>query len=172
MNISHFEELPIWKKAAEFALKMFEFTNRTEFNGFGCMKEQLNRSSLSISTNTAKGFGGPFDSESLNAAKEAVSDCQSMLAVCMEAPIFAGRHTEISDLTENAGDISQMIDDREEARWNDILGVQPFCSCSGLEDATGDSRPEESGAQTADSQQSQQDSISEKRQQDTAVHER
>jgi four helix bundle protein len=164
MNISRFEELPIWKKAAELTLKIFEFTNRTEFNGFGCMKEQLNRASLSISTNTAKGFGGPFDNE-LGTAKETASECQSMLAVCMEAPIFAARHAEICELIENAGAVSQMIEEWEESRWNDILGVQPFCPCSESEDATEASR----SAQTAESQLPAQDSIAEMRQQDTAV---
>ena len=142
MKISHFEEFPIWKKAAEFALKIFEFTNRTEFDGFGCMKEQLNRASLSISTDTAKGFVGPFENESLNTAKETVSECQSMLAVCREARIFAGRHAELSELIENASAISKMIDDWEEARWNDILSGRAFCPCGEIAIATGDASSE------------------------------
>ena len=169
MKISHFEEFPIWKKAAEFALKIFEFTNRTEFDGFGCMKEQLNRASLSISTDTAKGFVGPFENESLNTAKETVSECQSMLAVCREARIFAGRHAELSELIENASAISKMIDDWEEARWNDILSGRAFCPCGEIAIATGDASSEEGFTPIAESEQPLDDSTAEKRQQDTAV---
>lgn len=44
------------KAAIEFALKLFEFTNQTDFRGFGDTKNQLERAAVSISNNVAEGF--------------------------------------------------------------------------------------------------------------------
>ena len=33
VKYSNFEELPVWKAAIEFALKLFEFTNKADFRG-------------------------------------------------------------------------------------------------------------------------------------------
>ena len=51
MKYSQFEELPVWKAAIEFALKVFEFTSGAEFRGFGDTKNQLERAAVSISNN-------------------------------------------------------------------------------------------------------------------------
>lgn len=56
MKYSTFEELPVWKAAATFALKVFEFTNKADLRGLGDTKNQLERAALSISNNIAEGF--------------------------------------------------------------------------------------------------------------------
>ena len=56
MKYSRFEDLPVWKAAVEFALKVFEFTNKADFRGLGDTKGQLERAALSISNNIAEGF--------------------------------------------------------------------------------------------------------------------
>jgi four helix bundle protein len=56
MKYSDFEELPVWKAAVEFALKLFDFTNGADFRGFGDTKNQLERAAVSISNNIAEGF--------------------------------------------------------------------------------------------------------------------
>jgi hypothetical protein len=56
MKYSTFEELPVWKAAIQFALRVFEFTNKAEFRGLGDTKNQLEQAALSISNNVAEGF--------------------------------------------------------------------------------------------------------------------
>jgi four helix bundle protein len=58
MKYRRFEELPVWKAAIEFALKIFEFTEKANplFRGLGDTKNQLERAVLSISNNIAEGF--------------------------------------------------------------------------------------------------------------------
>ena len=56
MKYSTFEELPVWKAATVFALRVFEFTNKGNFQGFGDLKNQLGRAALGISNNVAEGF--------------------------------------------------------------------------------------------------------------------
>jgi four helix bundle protein len=56
LKYKNFEELPVWKAAIEFALKLFEFTNAADFRGFGDTKNQLERAAVSISNNIAEGF--------------------------------------------------------------------------------------------------------------------
>ena len=62
-----------------------------------------------------------------------------------------------------------MIDDWEEARWNDILSGRAFCPCGEIAIATGDASSEEGFTPIAESEQPLDDSTAEKRQQDTAV---
>jgi four helix bundle protein len=58
MNYKSFEDLPVWKASIEFALKVFEFTEKTEkhLRGLGDTKNQLERAAISISNNIAEGF--------------------------------------------------------------------------------------------------------------------
>ena len=56
MKYSHFEELPVWRAAIDFALKLFDFINSADFRGFGDTKNQLERAAVSISNNIAEGF--------------------------------------------------------------------------------------------------------------------
>lgn len=46
MKYSAFEELPVWKAAVAFALRVFEFTNKADFRGLGDLRNQLERAAL------------------------------------------------------------------------------------------------------------------------------
>jgi len=56
MKYERFEDLPVWKAAFDFALRVFALTSDRAFNGAGDLRDQLQRSSLSISQNVAEGF--------------------------------------------------------------------------------------------------------------------
>ena len=68
MKYSRFEELPVWQAAIEFALKIFEFTEKAEssFRGLGDNKNQLERATISISNNIAEGFERGTNAELIN----------------------------------------------------------------------------------------------------------
>jgi hypothetical protein len=51
-----FENLLVYQKALDFADEVCQFTSRFD-RGFGFLADQLNRASLSISTNLAEGNG-------------------------------------------------------------------------------------------------------------------
>ncbi len=68
MRYTRFEELPVWQAAIEFALKIFEFTEKASvsFRGLGDTKNQLDRATISISNNIAEGFERGTTAELIN----------------------------------------------------------------------------------------------------------
>jgi len=56
MRYERFEDLPVWKTAIDFALRVFKLVEDREFKGAGDLRDQIQRSSLSISQNVAEGF--------------------------------------------------------------------------------------------------------------------
>ena len=98
MKYSNFEELPVWQAATEFALKVFEFTNKGDFRGFGDVKNQLERASVSISNNIAEGFERGTTVELIHflyISKGSSGECRSMLRMCEKAERFSDFKFEI-----------------------------------------------------------------------------
>ena len=53
--MSHFEELKVWQRAVDLAVKIYKITREGHFkNDFG-LKDQMRRSSVSISSNISEG---------------------------------------------------------------------------------------------------------------------
>jgi four helix bundle protein len=52
--MSHFEELKVWQKAVDLAVKVYEITRKDPFIDYG-LKDQMRRSSVSISSHIAEG---------------------------------------------------------------------------------------------------------------------
>ena len=105
MKYSNFEELPVWKAAIEFALKLFEFANRADFRGLGDTKNQLERAGVSISNNIAEGFDRGSNKELiyfLYISKGSAGECRSMLRLCESSPRFSNFKSEISNLIGRA----------------------------------------------------------------------
>lgn len=79
------KNLPVWNAAIEFALKVFEFTNKADFRGLGDTKGQLERAALSISNNIAEGFERGTTAELINflyIARGSAGESRSMLRLC------------------------------------------------------------------------------------------
>jgi len=53
--MSHFEELKVWKKAVDLAVKVYEITKKDPFNKDFGLRDQMRRSSVSISSNISEG---------------------------------------------------------------------------------------------------------------------
>ena len=56
MTYTRFEDLPVWQAAMKFADACFHLVEDRIFSGQGDVRNQLQRSSLSISLNVAEGF--------------------------------------------------------------------------------------------------------------------
>lgn len=79
MQYRRFEDLPVWRDAADLASLMFEFTALDQFRRHAGLRDQLERAAFSVSNNIAEGFErgttnellaflyiarrGPFDAE-------------------------------------------------------------------------------------------------------------
>jgi four helix bundle protein len=112
MKYSTFEELPVWKAATVFALRVFEFTNRGNFQGLGDLKNQLGRAALGISNNVAEGFERGTTKELINflyIARGSAGECRSMLRICESLDRFADLKFEISNLIMQATGISKQL---------------------------------------------------------------
>jgi four helix bundle protein len=130
MRYTRFEELPVWQAAIEFALKVFEFTEKAEkqFRGLGDTKNQLERAAISISNNIAEGFERGTNAELINflyIAKGSCGESRSMLCLCERLPRFNDFKSEISNLKLRAETISKQLNGWIESLKNsDIKGVK------------------------------------------------
>lgn len=112
MKYSTFEELPVWNAAIDFALKVFECTNKSDFRGLGDTKNQLERSSLSVSNNIAEGFERGTTVELINflyIARGSAGESRSMLRLCERLDRFSNFKSEISNLIGQAVNISKQL---------------------------------------------------------------
>ena len=112
MKYTQFEQLPVWKAAIEFALKVFDFTDQADFRGFGDTKNQLERATVSISNNIAEGFERGSNTELIQflyISKGSAGECRSMLRLCESSPRFSNFKCEISNLTGRATNISKQL---------------------------------------------------------------
>ena len=128
MKYSTFEELPVWKASAEFALRVFELTDRADFRGLGDMRNQLERAALSISNNIAEGFERGSTTELIQflyISRGSAGESRSMLRICEPLPAFSNFRSEISDLTGRAVNISKQLHGWLESLKNtEIKGVK------------------------------------------------
>ena len=66
MGYDSFEEMPVWQKAMDLAVKIFHLTEKlTRKENFG-LTSQIRRSGLSVSGNLAEGFGRKHTRDKLN----------------------------------------------------------------------------------------------------------
>lgn len=66
MSYNSFEEMPVWQKAMNLAVKIFDLTEKLpKKEDFG-LTSQIRRSGLSVSGNLAEGFGRKHTKNKLN----------------------------------------------------------------------------------------------------------
>ncbi len=111
--------LPVRQKATDKAALVFEWSQRNIVRGNGCLANQLQRATLSVSNKIAEGFERGSTNElihSLDIARGSAGSVRSMLCVtdCMSA--FSHLKSEISDLKSQCESIS-----RQSRAWTDSL---------------------------------------------------
>ena len=129
VKYSNFEDLPVWKAAIEFALKVFEFTNKADFRGFGDTKNQLERAAVSISNNIAEGFERGANTELIQflyISKGSAGECRSMLRMCEFVPRFSNFKFEISNLIRQVVGISKQLNGWLESLKNSKIKGNKF----------------------------------------------
>jgi four helix bundle protein len=128
MKYSTFEELPVWKAAVDFALRIFQFTEKADFRGLGDTKNQLERAALSISNNIAEGIERGTTIELINflyIARGSAGESRSMLRLCEGVERFSNLKFQISNLIGMAVNISKQLHGWLESLKNsEIKGVK------------------------------------------------
>jgi len=112
MKYERFEDLPVWKDAIELARRVYELTKDKFFNQPGDLRDQMRRSSLSVSNNIAEGFERGSTAELLAflyISRGSCGETRSMLLFTESFPEAAHLKSEISDLKSKAESCSRQI---------------------------------------------------------------
>ena len=76
--MSHFEELKVWQKAVDLAVKVYEITKRDPYNKDWGLRDQMRRSSVSISSNISEGDQLDSDKSSIRHFRIAKGSCAEL----------------------------------------------------------------------------------------------
>ena len=107
-----FEDLPVWKKAADLAALIFQYTRRESFRGKGDLANQLQRATLSISNNVAEGFERGSTAELLQyiyIARGSAGEVRSMLRVLERMPEFTSLEPSVAGLIGEFESVSRQL---------------------------------------------------------------
>jgi four helix bundle protein len=66
MGYNSFEEMPVWQKAMDLAIKIFQLTEKLPKKEDYGLTSQIRRSTLSVAGNIAEGFGRKHTKDKLN----------------------------------------------------------------------------------------------------------
>lgn len=112
MKYNRFEELPVWKAAIELAVGVFNLTARSMFRRYYSVRNQLERSAMSVSNNIAEGFERGTTQELLTflyIARGSSGETRSALCLCERLPGFSDLKFEISNLKSKAEEVSRQL---------------------------------------------------------------
>lgn len=119
MKYERFEDLPVWKAAIELAKRVYDLTRDRFFSQPGDLRDQIRRSSLSVSNNVAEGFERGSTAELLYflyIARGSCGETRSMLRFTERFEKAAPLKAEISNLIALAESCSRQI-----RAWADSL---------------------------------------------------
>ena len=112
MRYTRFEQLPVWNRAIELAIQVYDLTSRSEFRRRYSLRDQFERATVSVSNNIAEGFERGTTQELLTfiyIARGSAGEVRSMLCLLERLPIFANLKSEISNLKLRAEEISRQL---------------------------------------------------------------
>jgi four helix bundle protein len=112
MQYKQFEDLPVWRKAVELALRIHGLGSSGCLKGYSGLRDQLERAALSISNNIAEGFERGTRDELiafLYIAKGSAGEVRSMIHLCKRLFEADERLAEISAAHELVLGISRQL---------------------------------------------------------------
>jgi four helix bundle protein len=112
MKYSRFEDLPVWKDAIELAVRVFTLTALPAFRRYSSVRDQMERSSMSISNNIAEGFERGTTQETLTflyISRGSSGETRSVLCLSERLPGLKDLKSEISDLKKRSEGISRQL---------------------------------------------------------------
>jgi four helix bundle protein len=143
-----FEDLPVWRSAAELYDRTDDFIERAPPRLRHSFRDQLERAALSVSNNIAEGFERGTTNELLAflyIARGSAGEVRSMLTLAGRRPYLSNFKSEISDLIKLAESCSRQL-----RAWADSLQNSAITGQRHLNDKSrvdyGKRRGRESGA--------------------------
>ena len=128
MKYKRFEDLPVWKTAADVAAEILDWCAHPLFRGKGDLANQLQRAALSISNNIAEGFERGTTEELikfLSYALGSAGEVRSMLLVMRRTTRLCDLGREIDILQPQVESISRQLRGWSDHLQNtDIRGVR------------------------------------------------
>jgi four helix bundle protein len=112
MQYKRFEDLPVWRDAAELARSIYQFTAVDPFRRHAGLRDQLERAALSISNNIAEGFERGTTNELLAflyIARGSAGEVRSMLRVLEAWDIFDNCRSQISNFILQSERLSKQL---------------------------------------------------------------
>ena len=97
MKVNRFEDLEIWKLAAEIAVDIYKITSEKKFIRDYGLRDQLRRAAISISSNIAEGFEINNNNDLirfLKVAKGSAGELRSQLLICSRLDYITEKQTE------------------------------------------------------------------------------
>jgi len=131
MRYRRFEELPVWNRAIELAVEVYDLTSRSEFRNRYSLKDQLERATVSVSNNVAEGFERGTTQELLSfiyIARGSAGEVRSMLCLLERLRIFTHFKSEISNLKSKAEVISRQLRGWADSLQNSDIKGQRYLS--------------------------------------------
>ena len=101
MTYKRFEDLPVWNEAMRLAHCVFDLTENPRFKISFSLRDQIERSVMSISDNVAEGFERGTTNELpafLHIARGSAGETRSKLCFMEQRPRLADFKSEIADL--------------------------------------------------------------------------
>jgi len=102
MEYNSFEQMPVWQKSMDLAIKIFHITERLPRKEDYGLTSQIRSSALSVSGNLAEGFGRKHTKDKLNFyynSRGSLAETKSHLIYGHEAGYFDdrafGEHSEL-----------------------------------------------------------------------------
>lgn len=119
MTYKRFEDLPVWNEAMRLAHRVFDLTENPRFRISFSLRDQIERSVMSISDNVAEGFERGTTNELLAflyIARGSAGETRSKLRFMAGRPRLGDFKSEISNLTSMAESCSRQL-----RAWADSL---------------------------------------------------
>ena len=119
MTYKRFEDLPVWNEAMRLAHRVFDLTENPRFRISFSLRDQIERSVMSISDNVAEGFERGTTNELLAflyIARGSAGETRSKLCFMADRPRLADFKSEIANLKLMAESCSRQL-----RAWADSL---------------------------------------------------
>jgi four helix bundle protein len=134
MKYKRIEDLPVWKDAIELAVRVFALTALPAFRPYRGIRDQIERSSVSVSNNIAEGFERGTTPELLTflyISRGSCGETRSVLCLCDRLPRLSNFKCEISDLRSRAENISRQLRGWADSLQNSEIRGQRYLTDKG-----------------------------------------
>lgn len=123
MKINKFEELNIWKLALKITKEIYDLTAKKEFSKDFCLRDQIRKAIISVSSNIVEGFEKNNNNEFirfLKIAKGSAGEVRNQLYIALAVGYITNQEFERvnKELEDLAGQIGGFIVYLEKKRKN------------------------------------------------------